>query len=46
MCVYIVESEIKEVYRINEEDIRLGIGLGKLEVNGVDTRLEILICRI
>ena len=46
MYIYIVESEIKEVYRINEEDIRLGIGSGKSEVNGVNIYLEILIYHI
>jgi hypothetical protein len=43
MFLSIVKSQIKEVYRINEKDIGLGMGLGDSDIIGVDLHLEILI---
>jgi hypothetical protein len=43
MFLPIVKSQIEEVYRINEKDIGLGMGLGDSDITGVDLRLEDLI---
>jgi hypothetical protein len=43
MFLSIVKSQIKEVYRIDEKDIRLGIGPGDSDIIGINLYLEILI---